>query len=363
MKRKRRMLKLARIIKPFIQEKFCVFLNIVSFQKLRIIHARWQVRRYIQKIDGAGTKTSVFVVLNWCRTWRSWSPGKSVVWNLFAIVCFFQAVQLMNQFVNRWIWRTLLLLMPLQKVFPYDSLSTANVSLLSTLGLHSFRGGSFNTMSSRFSRTSANFSQARSSTLLQIISIWSTMLQTKESMSGSIMQWVDRYPSTLEQMLTEIVWCSAVQFISWRGLRNLKRRTKGIISHWQARTHRIPISLSKIVLGEMYIHTIKPVNGSSGAILLMSVYVIKTIKMYVASVTLVLKVRRELSDVRQMIFKQIRINCYVELASRLVHGLGGTVFFHVKNVTLTPKHPSKGAIWSRSRGDVRETNGQFSVLF
>lgn len=201
------------------------------------------------------------------------------------------------------------------------------------------------------------------STLLQIISIWSTMLQTKESMSGSIMQWVDRYPSTLEQMLTEIVWCSAVQFISWRGLRNLKRRTKGIISHWQARTHRIPISLSKIVLGEMYIHTIKPVNGSSGAILLMSVYVIKTIKMYVASVTLVLKVRRELSDVRQMIFKQIRINCYVELASRLVHGLGGTVFFYVKNVTLTPKHPSKGAIWSRSRGDVRETNGQFSVLF
>lgn len=113
----------------------------------------------------------------------------------------------------------------------------------------------------------------------------------------------------------------------------------------------------------MYIHTIKPVNGSSGAILLMSVYVIKTIKMYVASVTLVLKVRRELSDVRQMIFKQIRINCYVELASRLVHGLGGTVFFYVKNVTLTPKHPSKGAIWSRSRGDVRETNGQFSVLF
>lgn len=161
MKRKRRMFKLARIIKPFIQENFCVFLNIVSFQKLRIIHARWQVRRYIQKIDGAGTKTSVFVVLNWCRTWRSWSPGKSVVWNLFAIVCFFQAVQLMNQFVNRWIWRTLLLLMPLQKVFPYDSLSTANVSLLSTLGLHSFRGGSFNTMSSRFSRTSANFSQAR----------------------------------------------------------------------------------------------------------------------------------------------------------------------------------------------------------
>lgn len=217
----------------------------------------------------------------------------------------------MNQFVDRWIWRTLLLLMPLQKVFPYDSPSTANVSLLSTLGLHSFRGGSFNTMSSRFSRASANFSQARSSFLLQIISIWSTMLQTKESMSGSIMQWVDRYPSTLEQMLTEIVWCSAVQFISWRGLRNLKRRTKEIISHWQARTHRIPIFYQRSF---------------------------KTIKMYVASVTLVLKVRRELSDVRQMIFKQIRINCYVELASRLVHGLGGTLL-SCKKCYINPKTP------------------------